>query len=358
MADGERGEESGPTPAATVRVVVSPLTEADEIESLHGTLTGLPGVRSAELEEYEFPTATYILAAEDPARLSRALVESPDPLIERLTRTGGTIRLELPPAPPQEPVVVVPAEPAPAGAPPRNRQRRRPSWLIADLAALALVVAVAVIALVIHAHSGTPRADQTGTTAAARPNGTASPAAPLAARATATFTVRPVAASPALTSTPAPRSPTATPPSSPSPSPTPAATATPAPQSAPAPPLAAADLVAAMRQQGLPIGAQQAVTPAAGAAVPFLSAESFQDTRLPVSGDPFSVINGGAVEVYASAQDAAQRMQELALIARAVPDAAEYDFQRGVVVLRLSRHLAQQDAQAYEAALAAATPGQ
>jgi hypothetical protein len=343
------------------------LPEVDEIEAFRATLAASPGARSADLEEYDFPTATYLVDAEDPARLSRALVESRDPLIERLTSTGGTIRLELPPTRPEQPVVVVPAEPAPA--PPRpSRLRRRSGWLIADLAALALVVAVAIIALVIHAQSSSPQGDRTPTPAAGRLSTTPSPSALVASRLTATATARVTIATPAPTSTP--RSPTPAPTASPTPTPAPGVTATPTaappatssptpqPTATPAQPPAATAIVAAMRQQGQPIGAEQAEPPSASATTAFLSAESFQDNRLPISGDPFSVINGGAVEVYASAQAAAQRLQELALIARAVPDAAEYDFQRGAVVLRLSRHLAQQDVQAYEAALAAATPGQ
>ncbi|WP_045876331.1 hypothetical protein [Pseudofrankia sp. DC12] len=94
----------------------------------------------------------------------------------------------------------------------------------------------------------------------------------------------------------------------------------------------------------------------------YTSKIEFTDARTGVnpagvtSQDPVEI--GGSIEVFATAAGAGGRLQQLRQITAAGGQLTqEFDFQRDAVVLRISRYLAQAQAQAYSTALTAlATP--
>ncbi|WP_369388876.1 hypothetical protein AB5J72_15745 [Streptomyces sp. CG1] len=71
-------------------------------------------------------------------------------------------------------------------------------------------------------------------------------------------------------------------------------------------------------------------------------------TKMYKTGD---VQLGGSVEVFSSPDDAAARTKYVAAVTKSVPTFAEYDYQHGAIVLRLSHFLTPDQAAAYKKAL-------
>ena len=83
---------------------------------------------------------------------------------------------------------------------------------------------------------------------------------------------------------------------------------------------------------------------------------NFKDSRIPDSGDQgvdISVGDGGSIEVFATLADATKHTQYVQGIATSSALFAEYDYQDGLVLLRISKQLTPDQAQAYQAALKA-----
>jgi hypothetical protein len=141
---------------------------------------------------------------------------------------------------------------------------------------------------------------------------------------------------------------------------TPKATATPqvahAGQSAP-------QILAGLKAKGLPVGESVTYTDATdlnhllGRPGQYTGKINFKDTRTPDSGNhdvAIEVGDGGSIEVFATAADATKRFTYVQGIATSSALFAEYDFQDGLGVLRVSKMLTPAQAQAYLTALQAA----
>jgi hypothetical protein len=140
---------------------------------------------------------------------------------------------------------------------------------------------------------------------------------------------------------------------------TPKATATPkvahAGQSAP-------QILAGFNAKGLPIGESVTYTDTTdlnhllGRPGQYIGKVNFKDTRTPDSGNHdvnIAVDDGGSIEVFATAADATNRFTYVQTIATNSALFAEYDYQDGLVVLRVSKILTPAQAQVYQAALQA-----
>jgi hypothetical protein len=141
------------------------------------------------------------------------------------------------------------------------------------------------------------------------------------------------------------------------------ATATPKPTATPKVAHAgqsAPQILAGLKAKGLPIGESVTYTDATdlnhllGRPSQYVGKVNFKDTRTPDSGNHdvnLGVEDGGSVEVFATQADATKRFTYVQTIATSSALFAEYDYNDGVVVLRVSKMLTPAQAQAYEAAL-------
>ncbi|MGW4567978.1 hypothetical protein ACWEN3_38245 [Streptomyces sp. NPDC004561] len=86
----------------------------------------------------------------------------------------------------------------------------------------------------------------------------------------------------------------------------------------------------------------------------YTSKVTFSDSRIGASDteglDQGDVGRGGAVEVFASAGDAARRMTYIQSITKSVPAFAEYDYRHDTVLVRVSHILTPSQAVAYKKA--------
>lgn len=124
----------------------------------------------------------------------------------------------------------------------------------------------------------------------------------------------------------------------------------------------AARIVAALKAAGVPVGEVKVYTAAddpnslLGRPGQYTGKAAFTLTSIPAdkqdTADPFSVENGGSVEVFAGADDAATRARYVAAVTKSMPMFAEYDTLHGTVLLRLSHLLTPDQAAAYQRALA------
>lgn len=87
----------------------------------------------------------------------------------------------------------------------------------------------------------------------------------------------------------------------------------------------------------------------------YTSKSAFADSRIPADQvaalDPAASERGGSVEVFADAAGAKARADYIQAVAKGLPLAAEYDYQSGPVLVRVSRFLTPAQAGEYEAAL-------
>lgn len=122
----------------------------------------------------------------------------------------------------------------------------------------------------------------------------------------------------------------------------------------------AADLLAGLKAQQLPIGESVVFTAATdenhllGRPGQYIGKASWHDTRVEDSGDhgpDLSVDDGGSIEVFANAADAQRRFEYVASIASTGGVFAEYDYLSGDVLLRLTRFLTPEEANQYRYAL-------
>lgn len=134
----------------------------------------------------------------------------------------------------------------------------------------------------------------------------------------------------------------------------------PAPSSSVAAEPTAESVVAALKAAGLPVGDVKAYTaeddPNAllGRPGQYIGKAAFHDTRISADvAGAFDVQRGGSVELFASAGDAEQRSEYVAAATQAISPLAEYDYQHGEILLRLSHELTPEQAAEYEAALKA-----
>jgi hypothetical protein len=122
----------------------------------------------------------------------------------------------------------------------------------------------------------------------------------------------------------------------------------------------AAQVFAGFKAKGLPTGESVTYTDASdlnhllGRPGQYTGKVNFKDTRIPDSGNHdvnIAVDDGGSIEVFATQADATKRFTYVQAIATSSALFAEYDYQDGLVVLRISNVLTPAQAQAYEAAL-------
>lgn len=122
----------------------------------------------------------------------------------------------------------------------------------------------------------------------------------------------------------------------------------------------ATDVVNALKAKGLPFGEMKVFDATTdpnsmlGRPNQYTSKTNFQIPAVPSDkrdpSDPFTVSNGGAVEVFANEADATARKEVLQAYAAINP---EYQYQNGKILLRLSHFLTPDQATPYEAALKA-----
>ena len=119
-------------------------------------------------------------------------------------------------------------------------------------------------------------------------------------------------------------------------------------------------ILAGLKAKGLPIGDSVTYTAATdqnallGRPGQYIGKINFKDTRVPDSGDQgvdISVTDGGSIEVFNTLEDATKRFKYVQGIATSSSLFSEYDYQDGLVVLRISHQLTPDQAQAYDAAL-------
>jgi hypothetical protein len=87
----------------------------------------------------------------------------------------------------------------------------------------------------------------------------------------------------------------------------------------------------------------------------YLSKTAFSDNRVPtdqlMNTEPDSGERGGSVEVFPDAAGAKTRSEYIQTIAKSLPFAAEYDYLKGGILVRVSRLLTPEQAKEYDAAL-------
>lgn len=122
----------------------------------------------------------------------------------------------------------------------------------------------------------------------------------------------------------------------------------------------AADVVAALAGQGLPVKLSETYTEKTdpnkllGRPNGYTSKAAFTDERVDaskVAGKKGDVGLGGGVEVFADAAAAEARATYIQGIAKSSPMFAEYSYAAGNVVVRVSKELVPSDAAAFETAL-------
>lgn len=129
----------------------------------------------------------------------------------------------------------------------------------------------------------------------------------------------------------------------------------------PATDLEAASLVKAITQQGLPVTLTVTYTADTdpnkllGRPNGYTSKASFTDQRIDASkvagGKEGDVGLGGSVEVFEDSGQAEQRADYIQEIGKKLPLLGEYDYVAGPVLLRVSKELTPQQAEAFETAL-------
>ncbi|MER6175729.1 hypothetical protein [Streptosporangium sp. NPDC001681] len=125
--------------------------------------------------------------------------------------------------------------------------------------------------------------------------------------------------------------------------------------------LDAAGVVKAITEQGLPVTLTVTYTADTdpnkllGRPNGYTSKASFTDQRVDASkvasGKEGDVGLGGSVEVFEDAEQAEQRADYIQGIGEKLPVLGEYDYVAGPVLLRVSKELTPQQAEAFEAAL-------
>jgi hypothetical protein len=123
---------------------------------------------------------------------------------------------------------------------------------------------------------------------------------------------------------------------------------------------AAADVVQALATGGLPIAEvlvyDAATDPEAllGRPGQYIAKASWRDSRIGEAATGVSqtgIAAGGTVEVFASEADRAARERHIAEVTGVSPLLAEYRYSRGLIILRVSRFLAPDEAAEYGAGL-------
>jgi hypothetical protein len=121
-------------------------------------------------------------------------------------------------------------------------------------------------------------------------------------------------------------------------------------------------ILAGLKSNGLPIGGSVIYTAATdpnallGRPGQYIGKINFKDTRIPDSGTQgadISVDDGGSIEVFSTTEDATKRLKYVQGIATSISLFSEYDYQDGLVLLRVSHLLTPDQAQEYDTALKA-----
>jgi hypothetical protein len=113
------------------------------------------------------------------------------------------------------------------------------------------------------------------------------------------------------------------------------------------------EVITALRNAGLPIGAVQYYTPAndpnkiLGRPGQYTGKANFRDRRAQDSSG-FDVSNGGSVETFANKAEAFRRFRYVQAISQSSSLFVEYDYLEGTVLLRVSHNLTPVQAKAYE----------
>ena len=116
-----------------------------------------------------------------------------------------------------------------------------------------------------------------------------------------------------------------------------------------------AQVIAALKSAGLPIGAVRSYTASSdpntllGRPGQYTGKANFRDRRLEPSDD-FDTTSGGSVETFDSQGDAQQRYDYVDAITQGSPLFAEYHYLEGDAFLRLSNELTPAQAKVYEEA--------
>ena len=120
----------------------------------------------------------------------------------------------------------------------------------------------------------------------------------------------------------------------------------------------AAEIVAALKTDGQPIANTEDYTAEndpdklLGRPGQYTSKTNFRDSRIPgIDLFGIDVQAGGSIEVFASEEDATRRRNYLQTVTQVAPFLVEYDYQHGALILRLSRSLTPEQAEAYFTAL-------
>lgn len=125
-------------------------------------------------------------------------------------------------------------------------------------------------------------------------------------------------------------------------------------------PRSARQVVQRFKRAGLPIGRVEVYTATTdlnhllGRPGQYTSKANWIDTRIKgegSSGTSIDSVRGGSVEVFGTLADASRRARYVRAVTQSSSAFVEYDFQRGSVLLRLSRDLTPAQASAYKAAL-------
>lgn len=136
---------------------------------------------------------------------------------------------------------------------------------------------------------------------------------------------------------------------------TPTATSTPSPTPTPTP-KTADQLVQALKSAGLPIGesftytADNDLNHLLGRPGQYIGKTNWIDTRMTTTntGADIAVRDGGSVETFATLADATARFTYIQGISKSSPLFAEYEYQEGTAILRISSTLTPDQAQAYD----------
>ena len=117
------------------------------------------------------------------------------------------------------------------------------------------------------------------------------------------------------------------------------------------------NVIATLKQQGLPIGESLAYTAETdrnnllGRPGEYIAKIMFADIRLvPAGGDEFDVYNGGSIEFFASEDDARKRAATLTAATGNISDLAETSYLDGKRLLRISKRLTPDQSKQYETA--------
>ena len=117
-----------------------------------------------------------------------------------------------------------------------------------------------------------------------------------------------------------------------------------------------AQVLAALKSEGLPIGTYRIYTAASdpnkllGRPGQYVGKLNFHDKRLPKSSS-YDTGSGGSIEVFRTRAEATRRLKYLAAVTQSIPLFAEYQYLEGLVLLRVAGDLTPSQAKRYGVAL-------